>query len=266
MDLALNNLSLENDSQETFGNILEAISEGDTKKIELILENVEKRFVITKTDSDGHTLLHLTAMKNPLTKIILKKKISIDARIVQNKKIIPSAKRCYIAKMLIQNGANVNSKDKKGFTPLHIAVRENQIDLAKICLDHGSEIEAKSNFVDTSLDLAVNANLIDMAVLLLQNGANVNTGSSWGETPLYKTINYRLVKMTKLLTYFGADVDVQRNFFDYTPLLIAFYAITRYNEEIVETLIRYSTKKSIEIALRGKKLDMMKAILLEHMF
>ena len=148
----------------------------------------------------------------------------------------------------------------------HIAVTENQIDLAKIFLDHGSDIEAKSNFVHTSLDLAVNANLIDMAMLLLQNGANVNTGSSWGETPLYKTIHYRLVKMTKLLTYFGADVDVQRNFFDYTPLLIAFYAITRYNEEIVETLIRYSTKKSIEIALRKKKLELLKAILLEHMF
>ena len=263
MDLDLNSLSLGNDSQETFEKILDALSKGDTNIIGKILE---KGYVIQETDSDGNTLLHLAAMKNPGTKMILKKKISIDARIILNKKIIPSAKRCYIAKMLIQNGANVNSKDKKGFTPLHIAVKENQIDLAKIFLDHGADIEAKSNFVQTPLDLAVNANLIDMASLLLQNGANVNTGNSWNETPLYKAIDYRLVKMTKLLTYFGADVDVQRNFFDYTPLLIAFYAITRYNEEIVETLIRYSTKKSIEIALRGKKLDMMKAILLEHMF
>ena len=60
MDLDLNNLSLENDSQETFEKILNAFSKGDTKKIEKMLENVEKNLVINETDSDGRTLLHLT--------------------------------------------------------------------------------------------------------------------------------------------------------------------------------------------------------------
>ena len=35
-----------------------------------VIENVEKNVVINKTDSDGHTLLHLIAMKNPGENII----------------------------------------------------------------------------------------------------------------------------------------------------------------------------------------------------
>ena len=141
MDLDLNNFSLGNDPQETFENIMDAISKGDTKKIEKILENVENRFLINETDSDGHTLLHLVAMKNPrqnMTKLIPEKKISIFAKIFQNKKIIPSAKRCNIAKMLIQNGADVNAVNKNDFTPLHLAVKDDEIDVAKILIENGA--------------------------------------------------------------------------------------------------------------------------------
>ena len=100
MDLQLNNLSFENDSLETFENILYVLLKENTKNVEKILENFENRFVINETDSDGHTLLHLVAMKNPrqnMKKLIPEKKINIFTKIFQNKKIIPSAKRCNLA-------------------------------------------------------------------------------------------------------------------------------------------------------------------------
>ena len=254
MDLDLNNLSLENDSQETFEKILNAFSKGETKKIEKMLENVEKNLVINETDSDGRTLLHLTGAEFIFENIWL----------IQNR-TISIADRCAIAKMLIQNGANVNAVDKNGLTPLYFAVKNNKVDLARILLDHGANIEALSMYGETPLHHAAKANFIDMAALLLQNGANVNAVDNGGETPLFWGVRYKLVNMAKLLTHFGANVDAREFSHLQTPLTKAFYAGTRYNEEIVQALICDSTKTSMEIAMKNNKSEMLKAIMFVHM-
>ena len=258
MDLDLNNLWLGNESQEIFENIYEALSNGDTKKVKKILENVEKGFMIDERDTDGQTLLHLAVMKNPaakigkhqllqrrsnvknvaaMAKIFLKNKKNIDAQI----KAIPSAERCNMIKMLIENGANVNSKDKNGLTPLHIAVKDNEIDLAKILLDYGANIETKSKYAHTPLILAVEADLIDMAIVLIENGANVNAGSR-NRTPIFRAVDLNLVAMTKLLIQNGADVDVP-NHWGYPPLIGAL--LTHNNPEY--------THKKTNISIISKK-------------
>ena len=260
MNLDFNNLWLVDESQESFENLLNAVSNGDTKKVDKILDNVEKGFMIDERDTDGQTLLHLAVMKNPaakigkhqllqrrsnvknvaaMAKIFLKNKKNIDAQI----KAIPSAERCNMIKMLIENGANVNSKDKNGLTPLHIAVKDNEIDLAKILLHHGADIEAKSKYAHTPLTLAVEADLIDMTIVLIENGANVNTDSR-DRTPIFRAVELNLVAMTKLLIQNGADVDVL-NHWGHPPLIGALFNHKdpkyTHKKEIFQILVENST-------------------------
>ena len=212
MDLQLNNLSFENDSLETFENILYVLLKENTKNVEKILENFENRFVINETDSDGHTLLHLVAMKNPrqnMKKLIPEKKISIYAKIFQNKKIIPSAKRCNLAKMLIQNGANVNAVNQNSLTPLHLAVNDDEIDVAKILIENGANIELQDNEGLTPFHQAYSKNDSEFAKLLIQNGANIDAIDVEGDTALHYAVDNNQIIWVNFLLENGANLNIK---------------------------------------------------------
>ena len=234
MDLDLNNFSLGNDPQETFENILDAISKGDTKKIEKILENIENRFLINETDSDGQTLLHLVAMKNSrqnITKVIPEKKISIYAKIFQSRKTIPSAKRCDIANLLIINGANVNAVNKNSLTPLQLAVKDDEIDVAKILIENGANIESQDKEGLTPFHHAY----LEMARLLVQNGANIDAIDVDGDTALHRAVDSNQIIWINFLLENGANQNI-KNFNGDIPLF-NFTKIIEY--DTIATLVHH---------------------------
>ncbi|RXJ93316.1 hypothetical protein CRV00_11725 [Malaciobacter molluscorum] len=74
----------------------------------------------------------------------------------------------------LMNKKNINNVDTLGYTPLHIAVRNNNIEIAKLLIDNGATLDKKDNFKDTALLDAVKNNYVDMSKLLICNGANIN--------------------------------------------------------------------------------------------
>ena len=48
---------------------------------------------------------------------------------------------------LLQSGANPNSSDRDGRTPLHIAVSQGMIAMAKTLIEHGADTHLKDRFV-----------------------------------------------------------------------------------------------------------------------
>jgi len=79
---------------------------------------------------------------------------------------------------LIKHGANVNVKDKKGVTPLHLA--EN-MDVVRLLVKHGADVNATDDGGQTPLH---NCKKKDIAQLLIKHGANVYAKNKVGETPL----------------------------------------------------------------------------------
>ena len=125
-----------------------------------------------------------------------------------------------IAKLLIDNGADVNAKNGAGHTPLHATSRS--IDTAKLLIDNGADVNAKDNREETRLHWAASTNASYMVKLLLDNGANANAKDKHGATPLHFATNYSYGKptppfwtlvgpddSTELLLDNGADVNAQ---------------------------------------------------------
>jgi len=74
--------------------------------------------------------------------------------------------------LLVQRGADVNSRTKSGTSPLHTAVLYGRYEVAEYLLDKGSNVNAKSASGATPLSLAVAANFQRIEKMLRNRGAN----------------------------------------------------------------------------------------------
>lgn len=79
-----------------------------------------------------------------------------------------------IVKMLIENGANINSKDKHGDTPLTIACTQNKDTLVKYLVEGGANINISNDNCDTPLIIMCKNNNECMIKYLVEHKADVN--------------------------------------------------------------------------------------------
>ena len=56
--------------------------------------------------------------------------------------------------MLIEQGDDIEAKDKNDRTPLHVAAESNSLDVATLLIDLGADIEANNEHGETPLHLA----------------------------------------------------------------------------------------------------------------
>ena len=74
-----------------------------------------------------------------------------------------------VATCLIQNGAQIDAKDRFGWTPLHEAVIRNRFDIVNCLVENGAQITARTNDGnETPFDLAKKKGLIQIAKYLLE--------------------------------------------------------------------------------------------------
>ncbi|MDQ7821716.1 MAG: ankyrin repeat domain-containing protein [Candidatus Eremiobacteraeota bacterium] len=93
-------------------------------------------------------------------------------------------------KLFIKAGKDVNTKDKYGRAPLHLA---GDIEVAKFLLSKGADVNTKDNTRWTSLNYACCKDQKELVKLLLSKGADINTRDNDGITPLQmaSTVGYK---------------------------------------------------------------------------
>jgi ankyrin repeat protein len=123
-----------------------------------------------------------------------------------------------IVDFLIQSGANVNLQNRKGFTPLHLAIKNSALYTSQALIDNGADITLKDKNGQTPLMHAVregNISLIKNIIVLPQNlDAKDNNGWTAFHFLLEKKIlssDEKQAEIARLLINAGADINSQTN-------------------------------------------------------
>ena len=107
----------------------------------------------------------------------------------------------------LKHGANPNTADADGSFPLHKAAVLCRTETAALLLDHGADINARDNTGETPLHAAAAAGKTATETLLLERGADINARDNTGETPLHAAVAAGETDFATLLLDHGADVD-----------------------------------------------------------
>lgn len=83
---------------------------------------------------------------------------------------------------LLNEGANINERDKSGWSPLIYSIEYGRYDVMQMLIDRGADIEAKDSIGETALVYAAfRKEDFRAAKILIKNGANLNARCYEGE-------------------------------------------------------------------------------------
>jgi ankyrin repeat protein len=116
-----------------------------------------------------------------------------------------------IAKLLIEKGADLDIADASQLTPLLYAAREGDLEVAELLIEHGIVPSPPS-----ILTAVVNSRT-EIARLLIDKGADVNVATPDGDTALHHAVAKKNAEMVGLLIESGANLNVKDRFGN-TPL------------------------------------------------
>ncbi len=112
----------------------------------------------------------------------------------------------YEISRLLANGADPNTSDRFGNTPLTIAAHFGRTDAAKLLLKNGAAVNGIAGRMPP-LHCAVNSEHPETVVCLLTKGADPNAADKYGTTPLAIAANNGNAILARLLLAAGANVE-----------------------------------------------------------
>jgi len=123
-----------------------------------------------------------------------------------------------LCNLLLKYGANINSKDEEGNTPIIKAAEFNNNDMVKFLIKNDADINLKNDEGEIALIQAVENDNVDMVKILLEedlktgDGSNLNIIYHEGKySPLLMAGHNKNKDIIKLLLEFGADPDLQNS-------------------------------------------------------
>ena len=148
-------------------------------------------------------------------------------------------------KGLLEVDADVNTSDRGGHNPLHLAARYGHKDMVLLLVEKGADVNAENIFGDTPLRYALAAfgqGDKDVIELLIKNGADVNAVGDGALTPLHSA--HSMKDVAELLISNGARLNA-RDANDWTPL---HSAASGGDKDVVKLLI----EKGAEVDAKTK--------------
>jgi len=238
-----------------------AILLGDEEIVKhyFITEGLDANYRLTKGPTKGDTILNIAVnLKNQdLVKLFLNKGALINDKTgtYELSPLHNAASGVYsrhnktfavspdICELLIAHGADLNSQDRYGNTPLHSAVRCRHLEIAELLLKFGADVNALNQQGSSALFEAARTHNAEMAELLLSHGAEVNLRDNEDYTPLLRAFQQSGGnEIVSVLLNYGADVNI-RGLNQSSPL---HRAVELNNLNAVELLLTYGAREGLE--------------------
>ena len=167
---------------------------------------------------------------------------------------------------LIEYGADVNAKDTKQKTPLHLASKANRyfdiyfnnpdfFSTHQLLLEHGADVDARAVDHSTPLYHASRSQNPEVVCLLLDHGADVNARDKYSWTPLrHACISHREPRKTlevlRMLLDRGADVKAKAEKRTILQLAHNVFKGKEAGDEIVKLLLEYKPSERYNVGIR----------------
>jgi ankyrin repeat protein/L-ascorbate metabolism protein UlaG (beta-lactamase superfamily) len=113
-----------------------------------------------------------------------------------------------VVQFLVENGADIEVKNKNGLTPLFQALDLNRTRVAKILIENGANVNIKGYRNRTLLHMAARSGNTAIVRQLIDNGANTNAVDSRGNTPLDLAIEGNKPDAARLLITSGGEIGI----------------------------------------------------------
>ena len=126
-------------------------------------------------------------------------------------------------RVLVDAGADLDAPDKAfGFTPLHAAVEQGQTEVVRLLVAAGADLDARGGvFEFTPLHMAARYGRTEIARLLIEAGADPTAFARTGFTPLHVAVDHDHEEFVRLLIETGVDPDAHDSASGFTPLALA---------------------------------------------
>lgn len=119
-----------------------------------------------------------------------------------------------ICKLLLDHGANVNSKGGKYGSPLLAALQECRLSVVKLLLEYGADVNAEDEIHGRPLQVAArhrrtypnSLEVVETIQVLLDHGADINASSSAHPSALRAAVDARNDAACRLLLERGATL------------------------------------------------------------
>lgn len=209
--------------------------------VKLLLENGAKLDIKAGEDLTT-TVLHMSVRAGNITVTeMLLQKIDVNERDrIKSTALHYAAESGYLqmVELLLDNGAYVNSKNARNFTPLSVAGEKHHKDIIRLLLEHQASVRdvnlITQGHEESILNVAVIDEDMDIIKILLDHQADVNVITSYN-TPFTNAVRTGNEEIIRMLLKFDADINLE-NRGCYTPLTIAIEA-EKENVEIVKLLL-----------------------------
>lgn len=125
----------------------------------------------------------------------------------KEEKLLKASRKGNLKKMekLISEGVSVNSKSKRGNTPISFAAGNGHKDAVELLIARGASVTTDEGA--QALNSAVAAGNEDMVMWLISKGASVNSRDEEGWLPINEAILFDNKDMVRLLISKGADIN-----------------------------------------------------------